>query len=134
MLDADDENDGNVHRGIALGNHLGHGIRIASLPELGPGGSWSTCALGCHTDPPSDVAHVQFRSKIAFKLIWIPYQNYQEFILVNDDGQLLAHGKPNAGSGLPSLYDRQKNYQLVQNSKYAVVVDRIVEQSYRTTE
>jgi hypothetical protein len=48
----------------------GEGIRIASLPELGPGGSWTTCMLGCHHDPPRDVAHVQFRSRVAFKLVW----------------------------------------------------------------
>jgi hypothetical protein len=41
MLDsiADNENDGTV-KGIAIGNRLGEGIRIASIPELGPGGSW----------------------------------------------------------------------------------------------
>ncbi|EJK56458.1 hypothetical protein THAOC_23650, partial [Thalassiosira oceanica] len=39
MLDdtRDNENDGAV-KGIAVGNRLGQGIRVASLPELGPGG------------------------------------------------------------------------------------------------
>jgi hypothetical protein len=39
MLDnvSDSENDGAI-KGIAIGNRLGNGIRIASLPELGPGG------------------------------------------------------------------------------------------------
>lgn len=64
MRDADNENDGSV-KGIALGNFLGDGIRVASLPELGPGGSWSTCAIGCNKEPPQDVAHVQFRARIA---------------------------------------------------------------------
>ena len=65
MLDkvSDNENDGSVKR-IAIGNHLGPGIRAASLPELGSGGSWSTCAIGCSQDPPQDVAHIQFRSRI----------------------------------------------------------------------
>ncbi len=42
MLDqvAENKNDGTV-QGIAVGNRLGPGIRIASLPELGPGGSVS---------------------------------------------------------------------------------------------
>ena len=57
---------------IAIGNRLGPGIEIASLPELGAGGSWSTCTNGCHLEPPQDVAHVQFRSRIAFKLVWCP--------------------------------------------------------------
>lgn len=34
---SDNENDGAV-RGIAVGNRLGPGIRVASLEELGPGG------------------------------------------------------------------------------------------------
>ena len=39
MLDdvSDRQNDGAV-RGIAIGNRLGPGIRVASLEELGPGG------------------------------------------------------------------------------------------------
>jgi len=65
MLDkvSDNKNDGSVEM-IAIGNHLGPGIRTASLPELGNGGSWSTCAIGCNKDPPQDVAHIQFRSRI----------------------------------------------------------------------
>ena len=41
MLDqvSDNENDGSV-KGIAIGNRLGSGIRIASLEELGPGGRY----------------------------------------------------------------------------------------------
>lgn len=34
------------------------------------GGSWSTCLIGCNQNPPQDVAHVQFKSRIAFKLVW----------------------------------------------------------------
>ena len=63
------ENEGRV-AGIAYKNQLGPGITLASLPELGPGGSWSTCMMGCNLDPPRDVAHVQFRARIAFKLVW----------------------------------------------------------------
>jgi len=66
---SDNENLGRVN-GIAYSNKLGEGIRIASLPELGPGGSWSTCMIGCSQNPPQDVAHVQFQSRIAFKLVW----------------------------------------------------------------
>lgn len=65
---SNNENDGAV-AGIAVGNALGKGIQVASDPTLGPGGSWSTCIMGCHHEPPKDVAHVQFRSKIAFKLV-----------------------------------------------------------------
>lgn len=63
------ENRGKVD-GIHFSNQLGAGIRIASLPELGPGGSWSTCMIGCTSNPPRDVAHLQFQSRIAFKLVW----------------------------------------------------------------
>ena len=27
--------------------------------------------IGCGSDPPQDVAHLQFRSRIAFKLVWL---------------------------------------------------------------
>ena len=129
MLDrvSDNENDGAV-QGIAIGNRLGSGIRIASLPELGPGGSWSTCAMGCNEDPPSDVAHVQFRSRIAFKLVWVPNENYDTFVLVDDDGKLLAKGTP-SDEQLPALRERQVNYRLVEGSKYAKEADLIASSS-----
>lgn len=102
--------------GIAVGNRLGPGIEIASLPELGPGGTWSTCTNGCHHEPPQDVAHVQFRSRIAFKLVWCP-PAFDCFVLVDDDGALLAAGRPTGR--LPDLRQRQANFQLTQGGKYA---------------
>ena len=121
---SDNENDGSV-KGIALGNRLGNGIRIASLPELGPGGSWSTCALGCNKEPPQDVAHIQFQSRIAFKLVWVPTDNFDTFVLVDDEGHLLAKGTPSSMEGLPPLSERQMNYKLVEGSKYAKEADRL---------
>jgi hypothetical protein len=120
-----DDNAENLHdgsvKGIAVGNRLGPGIKIASIPELGPGGSWSTCAMGCHTDPPKDVAHVQFRSRIAFKLVWVPTAQFDTFVLVDDDGKLLAVGKPEDDGTLPSRRERERNWSLVQGGKYAAV-------------
>lgn len=122
-----DQNSDNLNNGevkqIAVGNFLGEGIRKASIPELGPGGSWSTCANGCHVDPPQDVAHIQFRSRIAFKLVWVPNENFDQFVLVDDDGNELARGSPTGR--LPPLRQRQMNYQIVKGSKYARVVDQI---------
>merc|ERR1712176_14279 len=107
---SDNLNDGSV-KGIAVGNRLGPGIRIASIDTLGPGGSWSTCAMGCNSEPPQDVAHVQFRSRIAFKLVWVPNDNYDSFVLVDDAGKILAKGKPSDGpQALPGLRERQMNY------------------------
>ena len=110
------ENQGQVE-GIHFKNQLGPGIKIASLPELGEGGSWSTCMMGCHTNPPRDVAHLQFRARIAFKLVWRPPQ-FTAFVIVDDEGKLLNRGTP-SGS-LPALAERQRNYRLTQGSKYAV--------------
>jgi len=112
---AHNENQGNI-RGIALGNRLGPGIEVASLPELGSGGSWSTCTNGCHLDPPQDVAHVQFRSRIAFKLVWCP-PAFKSFVLVDDDGNLLAAGTPTGD--VPDIRYRKSNYGLTQGGKYA---------------
>lgn len=103
-------------RGIAVGNRLGPGIEIASLPELGEGGSWSTCTNGCNLDPPQDVAHVQFRSRIAFKLVWCP-PDFTSFVLVDDAGAQLATGTPTGQ--LPHISQRRANFELVGRSKYA---------------
>lgn len=110
------ENEGRV-AGIASRNRLGEGIIAASDPDLGEGGSWSTCMMGCDSEPPRDVAHIQFQSRIAFKLVWCP-PAYDQFVLVDDDGQLLAWGQPTGL--LPSLRDRTMNYMHVKNSKYGV--------------
>lgn len=130
---SNNQNNGQV-KGIAIGNNLSNGIRIASIPELGPGGSWSTCANGCHLNPPQDVAHVQFRSRIAFKLVWVPNGNnkYDMFVLVDDEGNELARGKPKGL--LPELIQRQMNYRLVVGSKYARVADEISNTACRTEE
>jgi len=123
MLDqvAHNENEGRV-AGIAYRNPLGKGIRIASMEELGPGGSWSTCLIGCNQNPPQDVAHVQFRSRIAFKLVWVP-PGFTTFVLVDDEGGLLNKGT--ATNNLPDKSERWRNYEQVKGSKYAVAADAI---------
>jgi hypothetical protein len=107
---------------ISRRNQLGPHIQKASLTELGPGGSWSTCTNGAHLTPPSDVAHVQFSSRIAFKLVWVP-PTFSEFVLVDDEGRFLRRGRPTGN--VPPLYARKGNYDLVQGGKYAKVADAI---------
>jgi hypothetical protein len=115
------ENNGQVE-GIHFSNQLGPGIQIASITDgLGEGGSWSTCMLGCAREPPQDVAHKQFRSRIAFKLVWCP-PHFNRFVLVDDEGQLLNTGMPTGD--LPDMQERLQNYRLVRNSKYAVEADK----------
>lgn len=113
---SDNQNEGHVP-GIARGNLLGPGIRIASLPELGTGGSWTTCAA-------QDVAGLQFKARIAFRLVWVPNSNFDSFVLVDDQGKLLAHGT-NITEGLPHIAERQMNYRMVAGSKFAREADRI---------
>merc|ERR1719426_203933 len=102
---AHSENEGRV-AGIAQRNPLGRGIELASLPELGPGGSWSTCMMGCNSEPPRDVAHLQFRSRIAFKLVWSPAASpaFSSFVLIDDAGELLNVGHPTGA--LPAAAER----------------------------
>lgn len=116
------ESGPNRVKAIAIGNKLGPGIEVASLPELGEGGTWSTCTNGCHLDPPQDVAHIQFRSRIAFKLVWCP-PSYASFVLVDDDGKLLNSGTPTGQ--LPQLGERKLNFNLVKGSKYAVEAEKM---------
>jgi hypothetical protein len=60
---------------------------------------------------------VQFRSRLAFKLVWVPPE-FETFVLVDDDGKRLALGKP--WGRLPALPYRQHNFELVGKSKYAI--------------
>ena len=118
---ADSTNEGRV-KGIHQRNFLGKGIKIASIPELGQGGSWSTCMMGCNSDPPQDVAHVQFRSRIAFKLVWCP-PDFRSFVLIDDDGGLLTWGTPKGS--LPESSERMMNCEAVKGSKYAVAASNL---------
>lgn len=56
-------------QGIAIGNRLGPGIEIASLPELGEGGSWSTCTNGCHLEPPQ-ARNAEAISRFSLFIFW----------------------------------------------------------------
>mmetsp|Transcript_70113 Transcript_70113/g.111281 ORF Transcript_70113/g.111281 Transcript_70113/m.111281 type:complete len:241 (+) Transcript_70113:48-770(+) len=107
---------------ISRRNLLGPHIEKASLEEHGPGGSWSTCTNGAHETPPRDVAHVQFSSRIAFKLVWVP-SDFTQFVLVDDEGRELRRGRPTGT--LPSLMYRRSNYELVKGGKYAKAADAI---------
>ena len=84
--------------------------------------------MGCASEPPHDVAHVQFQSRIAFKLVWAPgpEEAYESFVLVDDGGELLATGFPTGL--LPDLRERQYNYRVVQGSKYAKAADHLASQ------
>jgi hypothetical protein len=119
---SDNENRGKVE-GIAFGNRLGPGIRVASDPDLGPGGTWCTCAQGGKNEPPADVAHLQFRSKIAWKLVWVPgpADDFARFVLVDDEGAELASGVP-TGS-VPARREREYNYRMLEGGRYARAAD-----------
>lgn len=81
--------------------------------------------LGCSRNPPSDVAHVQFRSRIAFKLVWVP-PAFTSFVLVDDLGQELARGRP--VGRLPPFAHREANFRLTSGSKYASAAMRVSEE------
>ena len=81
--------------------------------------------IGCASAPPRDVAHVQFRSRVAFKLVWSAAADYSAFAIVDDAGALLATGRPATRADGPSLEERQMNYALVRGSKYAVAADSL---------
>jgi len=105
--------------GIALGNQLGDGIRAASLPDAGPGGSWCTCSSGANQEPPHDVAHVQFQSKIAWKLVWVPGEagDFSRFVLVDENGKSLTTGVPTGN--VPRVAEREHNFRMLRGGRYA---------------
>ena len=113
---------------ISRGNLLGPHIQAASVVDGDfacaggdAGGSWSTCTNGAHQNPPKDVAHVQFRSRVAFKLVWCPPE-FSKFVLVDDEGQLLRTGQPQGG---PHARYRQGNFAIVQGGKYAQAAESV---------
>ncbi|XP_075255204.1 uncharacterized protein LOC142347924 [Convolutriloba macropyga] len=117
---------------ISKQNFLGDHIKRSSVADLGEGGSWSTCTNGCNQIPPHDVAHVQFKSRIAFKLVWCP-PKFEKFVLVDDEGKLLKVGKPlpveiqsvnSLTSNLPDMLYRRSNYELTRGGKYATAAER----------
>lgn len=67
------------------------------------------------------MCHVQFGSRIGFKLVWCKSADYKEFTLVDDDGRQLARGKPEGA--LPPLSEREQNYRVVEGSMYAKACD-----------
>lgn len=88
------------------------------------GGSWSTCINGANATPrPKDVAHKQFRSRVAFKLVWTPISDFERFVLVDDNGGVLKESGAIDFSGpgpAPSLRARKGNYELVKGGIYDV--------------
>jgi len=104
------KHDGQV-QGMAVGNQLGDGIASASLNDgkgFEKGGSWCTCAIGAGKEPPFDVAHHQFKSEVAFYLVWLKGSN--QFALVTEEGEHLACGQ--AEGKLPSAEQRKDNWQI----------------------
>ena len=65
---------------------------------------------------------MQFRSRIAFKLVWVP-GDWSRFVLVDDDGALLAAGAPSGR--LPDIEERKANYAMVAGSKYGSAAARL---------
>jgi hypothetical protein len=133
----DNRNADGAVSAISRNNFLGDHIRRASVAvDAGGGaeadgappgmGSWSTCTNGAHEDPPRDVAHVQFASRVAFKLVWCPRADppHSAFLLVDDEGRVLKAGRPVAGDAdAPHLGYRRRNYDLVAGGKYAAAAD-----------
>ena len=61
--------------------------------------------------------------RIAFKLVWAPGDDFRRFVLVDDDGALLAAGAPSGQ--LPALEERKANYEMVAGSKYGSAAARL---------
>ena len=120
---------GGGRRGNGSSSGLG-GVHVEELDLGNRGGSWSTCTNGANRNQPDgqgnaipqDVAHVQFRSRVAFKLVWCPPDNFESFVLVDDEGTLLARGKPRGR--LPDIRARRGNFEIVRGGKYAVEAEK----------
>lgn len=102
-------------KGMAVGNYLGSSILAASLHEgkgFEQGNSWCTCAKGA----PEDIAHVQFKSEVAFYLVWL--KGGDQFALVTEQGEHLACGHPS--KDLPTVSDRKGNWLIFESGADAM--------------
>ena len=117
---SDNENRGKV-QGIAFGNRLGPGIRVASDPELGPGGTWCTCCPGRRRGTARGRRARNLRSAIAWKLVWVPAGGFTRFVLVDDAGKQLATGVPTGR--VPAMREREYNYRVLRGGRYAEAAD-----------
>ena len=55
--------------------------------------------------------------------MWAPGDGFRRFVLVDDDGALLAAGAPSGQ--LPALEERKANWEMVQGSKYGSAAARL---------
>lgn len=104
---------------------------------------WTTCMMGCsREEEPQDVAHQQFKCKIAFKLVWLPglEEKYDRFCLLDEEGDVLIV------SGVidfpeeqqhelhydhyPVISERQENHQHIlqghQKNRYTLGLKQVV--------
>ena len=79
------------------------------------------CCQGGAAEPPADVAHLQFKSAIAWKLVWVPAGGFRRFVLVDDAGKQLATGVPTGR--VPAMREREYNYQVLRGGRYAKAAD-----------
>ena len=49
--------------------------------------------------------------------------DFNSFVLVDDDGELLNCGTP-TDTGIPNIRQRMMNYEAVKNSKYATAAEK----------
>jgi hypothetical protein len=54
--------------------------------------------------------------------VWVPFGGFSRFVLVDDAGAQLATGVP-TGPGLPSLREREMNYEILRGGRYARAAD-----------
>jgi len=59
----------------------------------------------------------------AFKLVWVSNRGCDTFVLVDNDGNELALGKPTGE--LFNLDQRKMNYEIVRDSKYSQIAELI---------
>eukprot|EP00927_Polykrikos_kofoidii_P074426 TRINITY_DN70421_c0_g1_i1.p1 TRINITY_DN70421_c0_g1~~TRINITY_DN70421_c0_g1_i1.p1 ORF type:complete len:265 (+),score=24.38 TRINITY_DN70421_c0_g1_i1:44-796(+) len=119
-------NDGACAKDVPLCNVIGPHIVTASVDSIGIGYSWCTCLMGCHHEPPDDMAHTEFSSRVTFKLVWVPPM-YDRFVLVDDEGGEIRRGSPQGE--LPLLKTRKKNFARVRGGKYAIAAVAISKES-----
>jgi hypothetical protein len=68
---------------------------------------------------PMSFCNTQHRSRIAFRMVWCP-ENFDNFVIVDQDGDVLTRGRLDGAHDLPPLRERQMAWDIIKNSVYSL--------------
>mmetsp|Transcript_10376 Transcript_10376/g.19658 ORF Transcript_10376/g.19658 Transcript_10376/m.19658 type:complete len:212 (-) Transcript_10376:212-847(-) len=97
-----------------------------SLPDEDDG--YSDCTSAMQSQTRATGCYVANQARPAFKLIWCEVRDFTEFLLVDDDANVLARGAPQPDT-LPHIDVRTNNYRMYDSSRYQAQCQHVCQKS-----